>query len=222
MGATTTQDLKDFQATLIQFAQKIPPKQEKYNYFKNLLNNLIIDIEAAIQFKENKLLSISATNHEFVSDEYVKHIFRTLIIELFSNLEHQLAENWRKNGSKIKTKNESIFNCAEEALKITRSKKVKELLGKIKKKVSSRDIIEFNTTLDLILGRESNKTKEEWKKFFNGFRNLRNSTHNNFHAQNDFTWNGRTFSKGDRIGLSLKGDLGLIIQKTNDFLKLLI
>lgn len=212
-------ELEKFYQYAIKKFSTATPSKKSHVYFKNSLNNSVIDLKMAISCQKGQITGFTFDN-QTVWDEYCKHIIRSFIVEAFSLTEHRISEICAEKKLAVKGKNGSIHSSISEAIKIIRSKKAKEHLEKALKKVNP-EFVDFKTRLLALLKNQTEENKQKWLNFFDGFPKLRNCVHDNFMCKENFSWNGREFLKGKPISIDLNKDLPFIMDGLIEFFDLI-
>lgn len=169
---------KFYQYTTNQKFSTTPSKKSRV-YFKNLLNNSVIDLKMAILCQKEQITGLTFVNKIVVSDEYCKHIIRSFIVEAFSLTEHRMSEICAEKKLEIRGKNGNIHSLILEAIKIIKNTEAKAHLKKALKKVNP-EFVDFKTRLLALLKDQTEENKQKWLSFFDGFPKLRNCLHDNF------------------------------------------
>lgn len=210
-----------------EFRQYLRGKIEKHGGSRNKGIQLVITVLTTSLIDLECYNLLGKNRHSCLKDftqwdvDYFKHCKRCCLIELWAVTEIRIREIAEEGRLLVKGRDTVIGELIAKARKINRNREVEKYLRKVKKKLGSK-FIEFPNYLSEIL-RMSDFNKEEtrdWRCFFDIFRIMRNSVHNNFTCTETRQRPCCGFTKDFVEGQPLKvqfNDLGKIIEKLLEF-----
>jgi len=190
---------------------------------------LVIDVltTSLIDLEIFNLLGTDRLSHvkHFAQADYVyfKHFKRCCLIDLWSVAEIRIREIAAERRLRIKGRSEKVKELIAEAYNVIRSNRAKMLLKRAERKLGGK-FIEFPSYLSAVLRRSEFGTEEttDWRKFFDIFRIMRNSVHNNFTCTETCSLQCRGYSKdfteGQPVVVQFE-DLQEIIKRLLEFLE---
>lgn len=207
-----TSEFRQYLRTRINKYSDSPKKS--ITYIKDVLSVIYVDLEA---FGSLKLRELP------IQVNYFKHIKRCCLIDLWSVTEIRIRQIAEERGLQVKGRDTEIREFIREAREINRNREVEKYLRKIERKLRGK-FVEFPNYLSAIL-RMSNFSKEEtkdWRCFFDIFRMMRNSVHNDFTCTKTCSLSYQGYRKDFVEGTDLKvqfEDLRRIIDRVFEFFK---
>lgn len=152
---------------------------------------------------------------------YFKHCKRSCLIELWSVTEIRIREIAEERKLQIKGRDAAIRELILEARKLCSDIQVKEKLEQAES-ILKQKFIECPNYLSatLKMSRLGKRERKDWNTFFDIFRIMRNSVHNNFICTETRALQCRGFKKDFVEGQPLKvelNDLRKIVEKLLEF-----
>lgn len=177
-----------------------------------MLDTVHVDLEAFGSLKVRELP---------IQVDYFKHIKRCCLIDLWSVTEIRIREIAEEKALWIEGRMGKAKDLIVDARKIIRSERARMLLKRAERKLGG-EFIEFPSYLSAVLKRSEFGTEEvkDWRKFFDIFRIMRNSVHNNFTCTETRFLQYRGFSKDFVKGKPIEvlfDDLRKIIDRLLEF-----
>jgi hypothetical protein len=189
-----------------------------HKYIKGVLTSLVLDLDSLILLQKAQFPGRQVNQQAW--DDYLIHIKRCFLHDLWSVTEGHIRNTARALDLKYKGRNMVIRELVAQALKKSKNAELNNILKKIEKKCRSK-FVEFPSILPAVLKAKLTRNKaKEWITFFEILRLLRNATHNNFIAQDTKELKSKLYSKSFTKGQSISllcGELKTITEVLLNF-----
>ena len=191
-------------------------------YVKGVLTSIMVDLVALRLLADGKMKPHCDVNQQSW-DDYLKHIKRSFIIDVWSVTESWIRDIVGRRGYKVESGTQAAYRYLTEALDLVQDEKTKKLLKKASKKCMSSFIPFPDVVFPLLDDTFEKGDRDEWKRFFDAFRELRNASHNNFVAQKTTTvecrWLSKSFEESHPVRVYCE-DMEAIITALIEFFEL--
>ena len=184
---------------------------------KDVILQSLVDFWSAVLLHKKSFPKIPGiTVRKFDWSEYVKHIRRCFLLEVWNITENRVREIAEESNLKIMGSQESLKKKIDYVCEIIDNSEAQKMLTEIKDDLSS-NFIEFPRILSRVIKeRCSKEDKEKWERFFADFRIMRNAAHTNFIVDRNYKlktdWTDKEFKKGKAINFLQKDIKNIMVQ----------